>query len=383
MLRPMSLRKLKTWETAGLIDAATAARIRDWEASNAHPAGLRAVIGIAVLAIGLGLISVVAANWDAIPGLVRLAVHFAALLACAAAARRWPGDALLFVLGLLGLTFFGHLGQVYQTSAPLHVPLGVWLLLFSPLLLLRGEGRLIALLFFVAFWAFGWSYGLHTVSIAERAASHDPTLVAARLTAAFSLPVLVAGLVAWAQPRSRRADLWRTLDHLALAYAAALASTAAVASAFIDTKVISEDTFTAALVCSVFLLAAALLVRVFAHGALARLQAQVFAGLAAVPLLAWLLSGNQTVAALLFMALWAGLAAAALRAGWRAAFQQAVALIALRLVILSFELASDLLTSGAGLILAGVLVLAVAWGALRIARRFSPPGTPTSGDERL
>ena len=31
----MSLRKLKAWEDAGLLDAATAARIRDWEAGHA------------------------------------------------------------------------------------------------------------------------------------------------------------------------------------------------------------------------------------------------------------------------------------------------------------------------------------------------------------
>jgi hypothetical protein len=120
----------------------------------------------------------------------------------------------------------------------------------------------------------------------------------------------------------------------------------------------------------------------FARDTLGRLEAQVFAGLSAVPVLAWLLSGHQTMAALLFMALWAGLAAAALRAGWRATFQQAVALIALRLVVLSFELASDLLTSGAGLILAGLLVLAVAWCALRIANRFAPARPELPGDRR-
>ena len=61
---------------------------------------------------------------------------------------------------------------------------------------------------------------------------------------------------------------------------------------------------------------------------------------------------------------------------------QAVALIALRLVVLSFELASDLLTSGAGLILAGLLVLAVAWCALRIANRFAPARPELPGDRR-
>ena len=53
-------------------------------------------------------------------------------------------------------------------------------------------------------------------------------------------------------------------------------------------------------------------------------------------------------------------------------FQAAVALIAIRLIVLSFELAGDLLTTGAGLIAAGLLILAVAYGALRIAQRYAP-----------
>ena len=38
-------------------------------------------------------------------------------------------------------------------------------------------------------------------------------------------------------------------------------------------------------------------------------------------------------------------------------FQLAVAAVAVRLIVLSFELGSDLLTSGFGLIIAGVLVI--------------------------
>ena len=77
-------------------------------------------------------------------------------------------------------------------------------------------------------------------------------------------------------------------------------------------------------------------------------------------------------AALLFMALWAGIAAAALRAHWRGVFQLAVAVIALRLIVLSFELAGDLLGSGVGLILAGLMILGVAWLAVRVSKRFAP-----------
>jgi len=53
-------------------------------------------------------------------------------------------------------------------------------------------------------------------------------------------------------------------------------------------------------------------------------------------------------------------------------FQASVAVVALRLIVLSFELASDLLTSGFGLILAGLLILGIAWAALRISRQYAP-----------
>jgi hypothetical protein len=77
-------------------------------------------------------------------------------------------------------------------------------------------------------------------------------------------------------------------------------------------------------------------------------------------------------AAILFMALWVGIAAAALAAQWRGVFQLAVGVIALRLIVLSFELAGDLLTSGFGLILSGLLILGVAWAAVRVSKRFAP-----------
>ena len=73
----MGERKLKAWVAAGLIDGATASRIRDWEAQHSRPLALWAVVGIAALSIGLGVISLVAANWDAIPGETRLALHAA------------------------------------------------------------------------------------------------------------------------------------------------------------------------------------------------------------------------------------------------------------------------------------------------------------------
>jgi hypothetical protein len=92
-----------------------------------------------------------------------------------------------------------------------------------------------------------------------------------------------------------------------------------------------------------------------------------------VPPLAYGVDGIDLAAAILFMALWIGIAAAALAAHWRGVFQLAVAVIALRLIVLSFELAGDLLASGFGLILSGLMILGVAWGAVRVSRQFAPP----------
>ena len=85
------------------------------------------------------------------------------------------------------------------------------------------------------------------------------------------------------------------------------------------------------------------------------------------------LAGTLLGAALMFLLLWTGVAAAALKGGWRGAFQLAVAMVALRLIVLSFELGGDLLTSGAGLIMSGVLILGIAFAAVRISRRYAPP----------
>ena len=145
----MSARKIATWHDAGLIDAATRDRLLAYEAAHARPLALWAVFGIGALAIGLGLASVIAANWEDIPGQLRLGVHLALIAGALGAlflreealAQRspWAVEALVFVTAALGLTFFGHLGQVYQTASPLWQPLGVWLVMFAPLLLLTGR----------------------------------------------------------------------------------------------------------------------------------------------------------------------------------------------------------------------------------------------------
>ncbi|MEO0699812.1 MAG: DUF2157 domain-containing protein [Pseudomonadota bacterium] len=386
----MSARKIETWHDAGLIDAQTRAALLAYEAEHARPLALWAVFGIGALAIGLGLVSVLAANWEDVPGQVRLAIHLALLGGALGAvffkekqlvsASPWALEALTAITAVLGLTFFGHLGQVYQTSSPLWVPLAMWLALFGPMLLLTGRSWLSANLVVGGAIYAVWEYAFASEALVFSA--DDPTRPSVWVATVMALPALFAPLGGFLRARSTRADFWRRLEQLALIYALGGASIAAALASLDafggeETGVLGPAalaTFAGVGILTGVLVA---LVRPTLSG---RLSGAILAGSGVTMLLARSVSGVDLAAALLFMALWFGVAAAALKAGWRGVFQLAVAAIALRLIILSFELASDLLLSGFGLILSGLLILGIAWGAYRVSREFAPV-SGSDGDE--
>lgn len=380
----MSARKIVQWHDAGLIDAATRDRLLAYETEHARPLVLWAVFGIGALAIGLGLVSVIAANWEDIPGLVRLSVHFALIAGLLAAlflreealADRspWAVEALVFVTAALGLTFFGHLGQVYQTSSPLWQPLAVWLALFAPLLLLLGRSwPTAAALMGGAMWTV-WEYATTITGYGADAPGTTLLLWIALITA---LPVLFAPFAAWLRGRSIRMHFWRRLEQLGLAYAVGGASLACALASLkgFDAGELSTEGLSMTVRGGVGLIAG-LGVVLARPGISGRMAGAIIAGAGAVLPVAFILDGEIVPAALLFFLLWAGIAAAALAAEWRGVFQLAVGVTALRLIILSFELAGDLLTSGFGLILSGVMILGVAWVAVRVSKRFAPREEP-------
>lgn len=380
----MSARRIAHWHEAGIIDAATRDRLLAYEDAHARPLLLWAVWGIGALAIGLGFVSVVAANWEDIPGLVRLGVHLALIAGLLglvffredrlAEGSPWSVEALVFITAALGLTFFGHLGQVYQTSSPLWQPLAVWLALFAPLLLLTGRSWPTALAVVGgAVWT-AWEYA--SAMTGNGVPRNPGTIWLAWLGAAVALPVTLALAGGWMRARSRRPDFWRRIEQLALTYAVALASLAcAVASGggFGDSSLLAG---TPSLACGVVIALAGIAHFAVRPGVSGQMAAAIITE-AGITIAAAEWANDRIVpAALLFFVLWAGIAAAALRAHWRGVFQLAVGVIAFRLIILSFELAADLLTSGFGLILSGLMILGVAWVAVRVSKRFAPDAEP-------
>ena len=381
----MSERKLKAWSNAGLIDETTVARIRDWEEKNSRPLGLWAVIGLGALAIGLGLVSVVAGNWDAIPGFVRLSIHFslivalAGLLICqydrAAALNAYFHDAILFIFGALGLTFFGHIGQVYQTSSPLWQPLGLWLVLFTPLLLGFGRGWLaaamwLAALCYTAYEHWDWYLDRNLIFDAStQDAKSSPTLYMGLVS---SLPAFVMILAALMRGRSHRPDFWRRLEQLGIMLVVLGVTGLQLAYGFDAGREAAQLEIAGVQAACLALTAGAIhFARPTRSGTA---TASILAVGATTLLFALGVHTSSVGVGLLFMIFWSGIAGAALFAEWRIVFQISVSVLALRLVILSFELASDLLGSGLGLILSGMATLGIAWIAVDISRNYAPKG---------
>ncbi|MEC3950601.1 DUF2157 domain-containing protein [Sphingobium sp. HWE2-09] len=385
----MSDRKLRAWQAAGLIDADTASAISAWEATHSRPIGLWAIIGLCALTIGLGLVSLVAANWDAIAGTVRLSIHFAIMAALAAgiwwrlpkgALNDHVSDAMLFVLAGLGLTFFGHVGQVYQTSSPLWQPLLAWLLLFSPLLLLFGRGWPVAGLWMVGLLGTLWAHADDHGHLWSAFGRVEPPHAALYWGLIACPPILVAGVAAWMRGVSDRPAFWRLIEQMAVAIVFTGVSVILLVRGWdSDSAVLpgSAEIQSVAMLCAAGAIGMA---RQTASGrataGLLVVAAGLHLGQALLPALHG--TGRTLIACLFFLLLWGAVAAAAIHAHWRRIFQAAVALLALRIIILSFELNDDLLGSGVGLILSGLFAMAVAWATVRLSRRYAPAREETA-----
>jgi uncharacterized membrane protein len=140
---------IERWVASGLIDRATAQKLYAELADRPGRFGLGAVLGVlgAVL-LGAALLSLVAANWDVIPRLLRVALILILIAAgyLGGAWRAAKGDTLFSsVLYLIAATGFGGgialVGQMYHISGDGSSAALVWCIgtLAAALLLLSGN----------------------------------------------------------------------------------------------------------------------------------------------------------------------------------------------------------------------------------------------------
>ncbi|APR87807.1 Membrane protein [Minicystis rosea] len=366
-------RKLLEWRDAGLIDADTAARIAAHEAAGEQrPYLLYAVSGLGALSVAIGLVSIVASNWEAIPGGVKLGLDFVLLAGLAAAiyrarSSRLATEILLFVFYGAVLASIGLVAQVYHLGGRTEDALLFWSLITAPIVL-HGTTR---------FLAATWFIGAESVALAqlfrflERHWHRSDTVVA--LTAAYllSLGLVALGLFGWFQRRKPAfASVAAILGRVQIVALATM-----VPLAWYDRADNVENGMGLGVVCLAGIIGAsvALALRDEA-GRAARGSLVTFAVVA--PLITYLpLLGQHDrfggMAAASFLIVWAIIGVVAYRLGRIRLLNVATAFLGVRLLIIYFEVFGSLLDTGIGLLSGGILTIALAWLWVKKSRQWS------------
>lgn len=358
--------KVRAWEAAGIISAGQASEILRHEATardGERPALLWAVVGLGLLALVLGIMLLVAANWDVIPHMLKLSVHLALTVAAAAAVwfaslRRmpWLREGSLFLLAGLTIGGIALQSQVYQLSGPAWQPLMAWLLLMTPAMLIAGRTRLTG-----HAWSLMLIATMSTLAYAH-ALDRGPWLLVHGLWMAVPFILLTLSALPWF---SRR-EFGRALGDTGLV---ALLVGASLVHFYWAVRITPQDAADWAVRMVPPLIAAA----IFAGAAhrWRRLPPSLILPLTLGPVLAsaaalciphendwaWRFSGF-----LVYCAMWGAIAWGAARAFWTPLFAIAVAAIAIRLFIVYVELFGSLASTGGGLVIGGLLLVALALG---------------------
>jgi uncharacterized membrane protein len=367
---------VQRWLAAGIIDATTAERIITHERRASRPVLLLTIGGLGAFAIGVGLLSVIAANWGDIPRLVKLLAMLGlfganayGLVWARGRQQRWITDALALGYFALTLASIALVGQTYQLEGEPYQALLLWLLVGSPALWLA-EGAFAALVFLGALAV----TGVFSFDPLVDLLGHDPhatILVRASLgSAAIFGPLLVASLPALQRRRPAFAALYERLGWSLFVLAASCGVHVWYLS--MDTHDVREA-WVGARVVMVFV--ALSLWRVQGLGSDARaewlLPARVLIGLASVLIGLGALVPHAHVAmvgALGLVIVWALVAWCGYQAHAMQIVNLATAVIAARIFVAYIEVFGSLLATGAGLIVSGVLLLALTWVWVRKIR---------------
>jgi uncharacterized membrane protein len=359
--------QLRRWQNAELISPEQVERIRAFEKHRERPTVLYAITGLAALAIAIGLVSIVAANWDLIPGRMKLALDAIAVVALGQGVVHlrsrepaWLEEVALIAHYGLVLASIALIGQVYQLGGNLAQALLAWSVLTLPMMALSRSAR-VGLLWLVGLEV---SYFVNLSKLAEGGQSWADHAFAAVYFA--PLAVLAAGSSAWL--RRRRPVYARVLRGAGWVQLVAMASLASFA--FYDALARAERT--PWLVVGVSLLGTAGLCLATPGTREGRAQRSLLAvTFACSHLPLFMPHGKWPIgAAGAFIVTFACVALVAHRKGRPALLHLATALIGLRLIAIYFEVFGTLLDTGVGLVSGGLLTLFLTWVWARKRRDF-------------
>lgn len=369
--------KLAEWQKAGLLSAEDAARILAYEGHETRPYLLYAVGGLGALTIALGIIAIIASNWETIPGGLKLAIDIGLAVGLAAGIvavdRRgidWLRETLIGLYWGYVLASIGLISQVYHLGGATWQALLVWTGLTFPLVTRGHSGGLASL----------WVLALHTTYCMAL----EPLARTSRASEGLVVGLLgIAPLLCLAVATSAGVERARPQFHHAFAglgWCEALAMTSLTTFAFYEAPLRPDKLGGLWIAAGI---AAVLIAYLVARAG--RLVDQSAAVLPLRVLLVMLLvlgfgpillaEGDlDLVGALAFIALWAVVAWVGYASHNARVLNLATAIIGIRLIAVYFEVFGSLLDTGLGLVTGGLLTVALTyfWARKRreIAGRF-------------
>ena len=375
-------RKLLQWQRAGLLDAEACARIREFESSRRNPVLLYALAWLGAATVGIGAISVVAANWQGFSDFQKLAAAGAVGTALAAgivrtrsASRLVLSEALVCIDYLYVAATIGLIGQIYQSGTPAWQALLFWSVVTLPLMLLA-RTPLAGGLWFTGLLV---TYGFVSVAAIESLSSDSWPDGVAVATALWPFLVVASASLPWL--REHRPAVASAF----VSGSAFLGIFAGLTTPFVFYARLSMSEHLSWSIPVVALLFAGihvLLPRVL-PSASPRARLGVTLSLACL----WLTLALGTtfergeldpVGAGLQILFLGTLAWTMVQMGRLGAFNFLTGLIALRVLIIYFEVFGSMLSTGVGMITGGTLTLIMAWEwkkrSPRLARQLAAHG---------
>lgn len=356
--------RLQRWVSAGLVSAEQAERIRAFESAEHRPTLLYAIAGLGGLAIAVGLVSIVAANWDDIPGRAKIGLDLVLLAALGFGVwqweRRgpaWARETAIVALWGLVLASIALVGQVYQLGGEAHEALAVWTVL-TALLMTRARSGAAAVMWIVGLQV---TWSVWAVWIADRWNVEELAL-----GTIYWAPLLCVALGCWAPLRRLRPALAAALEAVGW-FELVLCATLGGFAFYADTaREQWHEAYPAAAISVVLTIGIAI---ALVPGLPQRVLLVACLVFSHVPL--FTSPGElELLAAACFVALWLLVAWSAHHARDARLLNVATAMIGVRIVVIYFEVFGSLLDTGVGLISGGLLTLLLVWLWTRKRKQF-------------
>ncbi len=377
-------KKLNNWETAGLISSKQKEAVLEYEKQHNQPTFLYSMLFLGIFCIGLGIISVISSNWEAIPATVKLLADFVLLVLSAwgiylsykAEKSLWT-EVLLFFYALLILGSIGLTGQIFNLPSALYKALLFWSVLVFPLLLVSRRILLPVIwipVFFTAFFLFCWEIP-QIRYYADYLTNAFPALL--EIIIMFAL-ILIYSLMKYFVPKHfeniiRAMGVW-----VGIILAGEVILLDIASFGIFHSKIFISSSFFASISLKLMVwggisLAVAALYVVSSYYKVCGLSVRALAIIFLYTLIAQLLPESETAfeiwGALLSLTILSLLGRYACKINSGRMFNLVTALIAFRIFIIYLQVFGSLLTTGVGLIISGTVLLLIMLGWIKFRYR--------------